>query len=309
MLGIPYMGSKRKLAKPIIDYIVANNPKAVYFYDLFGGGGAISFEALKRKQFKKVFYNELNTGVCELLKKIRTDGVTPEFYKWVSREEFDTHKNDDTWYGGLLATCWSFGGNQRSYLFSAKIEEDKRLLHEVVVNKCKVARTALKERTGLYIEDNYLEDTDIQKRRIKVMQLVKAQIGRCDLQQLQQLEQLQQLQRLERLQRLEQLEINNKSAFDFPIDTDPEETVIYLDPPYENTADYQESLSHKELYAWIEKNSDFKIYLSSYASPLPLVAEFMHRSTLSATANNKVVEKLFCNKAEINKQSLFGASE
>ena len=138
MLGIPYMGSKRKLARPIVDYIIANNPKAIYFYDLFGGGGAINFEALKRKQFKKVFYNELNTGVCELLKKIRTDGVTPEFYKWVSRDEFDTHKNDDTWYGGLLATCWSFGNNQKGYLFGAKIEEDKRLLHEVVVNNGKL---------------------------------------------------------------------------------------------------------------------------------------------------------------------------
>ena len=69
MVGIPYMGSKRKLAKPIIDYIIANNPKAKHLYDLFGGGGTISFEALKRRQFQTVHYNELNTGVVELLKK------------------------------------------------------------------------------------------------------------------------------------------------------------------------------------------------------------------------------------------------
>jgi hypothetical protein len=31
MIGIPYMGSKRKLAKPIIDYILSNNPNTKYF--------------------------------------------------------------------------------------------------------------------------------------------------------------------------------------------------------------------------------------------------------------------------------------
>ena len=72
-LGIPYMGGKRKISDKIIDYIVKHNPQAKYIYDLFGGGGAISFEALQHKQFKKVFYNELNTGVAELLRKIQKD--------------------------------------------------------------------------------------------------------------------------------------------------------------------------------------------------------------------------------------------
>jgi hypothetical protein len=29
-LGMPYMGGKRKLAKPIIDYIIAQNPNAKF---------------------------------------------------------------------------------------------------------------------------------------------------------------------------------------------------------------------------------------------------------------------------------------
>ena len=33
-LGLPYMGSKRKLAPKILTYILKNNPKAKYFYDL-----------------------------------------------------------------------------------------------------------------------------------------------------------------------------------------------------------------------------------------------------------------------------------
>ena len=45
-LGIPYMGSKRKIAKPLIDYMLNSNPNAKYFYDLFGGGGAMSLICL-----------------------------------------------------------------------------------------------------------------------------------------------------------------------------------------------------------------------------------------------------------------------
>lgn len=72
-LGIPYMGSKRKLSKTIIDYILIHNPNVKYIYDLFGGGGSMSFEALQRKQIKKVFYNELNTGVTERLNHCKRD--------------------------------------------------------------------------------------------------------------------------------------------------------------------------------------------------------------------------------------------
>ena len=46
MLGIPYMGSKRKIAKELMDYMLANTPNATAFYDLFGGGGAISLTKL-----------------------------------------------------------------------------------------------------------------------------------------------------------------------------------------------------------------------------------------------------------------------
>lgn len=301
-LGLPYMGSKRKIAKPLVDYMLAKNQKAKYVYDLFGGGGAMSFEFLQRKQIQKVVYNELNTGICELLKKIRTDGVTPEFYKWVSREEFNAHKNDDTWYGGFLATCWSFGNNQRDYMFGVKIEENKRLLHEIVVNKCEVARGSFAALTGLYIEDNYLEDSNIQKRRVKVMQLVKSRIGRCDLEQLEQLQQLQQLQQLERLERLE---ISNKSAFDVQIDTPIAETIIYLDPPYEATSKYAKKICHNELYEYIAQ-SPYKIYMSSYESPLDCVYAINHRSSFSATNNaKKVVEKLFCNQEETEGGFLF----
>lgn len=110
-IGIPYMGSKRKLAGKIVDKILEENPKCKYVYDLFGGGGAISFEFLSRGI--EVHYNELNTGVVELLKRILTNGVTDEFHEWIDRDTFHALKNEPTWKGGLIATCWSFGNNKK----------------------------------------------------------------------------------------------------------------------------------------------------------------------------------------------------
>ena len=63
------MGSKRRLSCEIADHILMAHPNTKYVWDLFGGGGAISFEFLQRRQIERVVYNELNTGVVELLRK------------------------------------------------------------------------------------------------------------------------------------------------------------------------------------------------------------------------------------------------
>ena len=54
-LGLPYMGGKRKIAGKIVDEILRRHPDCEYFYDLFGGGGAISFEAMQRSSISKCF--------------------------------------------------------------------------------------------------------------------------------------------------------------------------------------------------------------------------------------------------------------
>ena len=48
---LPYMGSKRKLAARILDTIIScQHGRSLKLYDLFGGGGAVSFEALQRPE-------------------------------------------------------------------------------------------------------------------------------------------------------------------------------------------------------------------------------------------------------------------
>ena len=283
-LGLPYMGSKRRLSKEIVDHILTAHPNTKYVWDLFGGGGSISFEFLQRKQIERVVYNELNTGVVELLRKIKKDGVTPDFYRWVDRETFNAHKDDDDWFGGLCKVVWSFGNNQRSYLFGKHIEETKRQAHECVVNGTPF------ELDG--VSFNALHGSTINERRLSFRRIVAANKGRFDLQQLRQLQRLRQLQQLEQL---EQLEILNQSAFDVVVDTPVAETIIYLDPPYKDTEKYQEDTNHDQLFEYV-KSSPYTVYLSSYEFDLPVVREMKHTASICATKNNPTIEKLFCNR-------------
>jgi len=317
-LGIPYMGSKRSLAKPILDFIIEQNPNAKYFYDLFGGGGSMSFEALQRKQFKEVYYNELNTSIVSLLNKIKEDGVTDEFYEWVSREDFKEYKNDSDWKSGLIQTCWSFGSNQKGYLYGIPKENNKRLMHNIIVNRCIKSLNIINGKYNLSIELGSMDES-INNRRLRVQSSIFDMLDDDNIEGVgsfmivknstrnvsQHLQNIDKLKKIENLYNLKNLEISNQSAFDVKINTPIEETIIYLDPPYIKTGQYKEKLNHDELYEYIE-NSPYKIYMSSYESHLPSVFQINHRSTLSAKNNNKkVVEKLFTNTKPILNNSSY----
>lgn len=94
----------------------------------------------------------------------------------------------------------------------------------------------------------------------------------------------------------------------------PENSVIYCDIPYENTQVYgteKQRFSHAEFYEWCAEQHQ-PLFISSYSMPYEqfvCVAEYTHRSTLSATANNKVTERLFVplhqKKQGIKQLSLF----
>lgn len=309
------MGSKRKLAKQILNYILANNPNCNYFYDLFGGGGAVSFEALKRKKLKKVFYNELNTGVVNLLLKIKNDGVTDEFFEWIDRENFNELKKGNSWKSGLVKTCWSFGNQQADYLYGKDREHNKKMLHLAIVNNDKNSIKKLKEDFNIKLT---LKGKDINQKRLIAQREIKNQIENIkplwknfkeDTKQhrlMEHFQNLQHLSQLEQLERIQQLDMSNLSYEQVKLETPINETIIYLDPPYKNTKQYQVSLDYNKFYEWCVK-SPYKIYISSYDMPKDfyLVDSIKHRSTLSATANNEVIENLYCNKKEIYLDRLF----
>ena len=122
--GIPYMGSKNRIAKKIIDFL----PSGETLVDLFGGGGAITDCANESNKWEHIIYNELNELPYKcFLKALRGEYENED--RWISRQDFIKLKDTDEY----VACCFSFGNNFRNYMYNEKIEPYKRAYHYAVV--------------------------------------------------------------------------------------------------------------------------------------------------------------------------------
>lgn len=292
-LRIPYMGSKRKIAKQLFQKMLEIKPKAKYFFDLFGGGGAMSFFALQIGL--KVHYNEKQKGMVDLLNYILERakngekgqyGLFPDdFYKFITREEFAVLKDEDSTKGQFARICYSFGNNQRAYAFG-DIEELKHLAHDVVVfrNEDALAEFNQKNNSNFVLS----KKSTWNERRLDLMAQVTK---RLDLERLEQLEQLQ------RLERLPTFTITNLDFQDVRIETPIEKTIIYLDPPYRGTAEYKESALFDNIDNYF-RNSPYDCFMSEYNAPFDSVLEIRKESLLNNSISERkyVIEKLFWNK-------------
>lgn len=294
------MGSKRKIAKDVLDKCLELAPETKYFYDLFGGGGAISFEALQRDQIQEVFYNDFNPQIATLMQGLK-DNATPKglYEKWISREEYKDRRYENSIEGAIIATCWSFGNNpKKGYLYSKALTPHKKLLHEVVVNKSKESLLKFNKEFNINISESVLNIELANNRRLRIGREIR-QLAKSRLGELRHLESLNKLQHLTSLNRLKEISIfptiTNLSYEDVKINTPSNETLIYLDPPYANTTKYTDIICHDELLKWIQK-SKYKIIVSSYEfDGLKEVYSKDVKTPMSSTNNSKRQEKLFVN--------------
>ena len=308
--GVPYKGSKNLIATKLAEAI----PGVENFYDLFAGGCAVTHKMLECGRFKRYYANDLDGQGLKLF----TDAVNGKYKdekRWISREDFFRLKDRNPY----VACCWSFGNNQKNYMYAKEIEPYKKACHYAIVlddfslfaERCPevvdVCREAL---AGI---------TDTHERRIKfgpaVVNWLKAHgteemlngnplYSSChtkkdtktrskgtirDIQSLQRLESLQSLQRLERLERLEP---SFKSYDEVEIKPD---SVIYCDPPYRGTDGYKNEFDHERFYDWCYRQKEL-VLVSEYEMPRGKFTEVWsknHRSRLSGTVNNGVTERLF----------------
>lgn len=128
--GCPFMGSKNKLAEKIVELL----PSATHLYDVFCGGGAITHCALLSGKWNCVHFSDITNSV-ELLRDCFESKI-PDGSEWISREEFYRRKDADP-YVRLL---WSFGNNQRDYLYSKELEPYKKAVHEMIYAQTPVER-------------------------------------------------------------------------------------------------------------------------------------------------------------------------
>lgn len=121
--GLPYKGSKNKLAERIVRFL----PKRDNLVDLFCGGCAVSHAALLMGKYKHIHINDLN-WMCPTLFIDALNGKYNDDTRWISREDFFRLCDTDPY----VAVVWSFGNNLRDYLYSQEIEPLKRAIHYAI---------------------------------------------------------------------------------------------------------------------------------------------------------------------------------
>lgn len=291
---IAYRGSKQAIAPEIIRAIKALCPNAIYFYDLFGGGGAITVAALQSNYFKKVFYNEYDKGLVNLLtflRDLKGQGLPKEYWAWVSREKFESLRDsdDDSAYATMVRRIWSFGNNGTGYMFGKNLEHGKQLIHKWVVDGDINAKNELQE----YLKGNFTELTGdtIHDRYMAYRANINSTTKAWN-----RAESWERLQTLERLQALESLQALEYQ--DVKIETPIEQTVIYCDPPYRNTAGYNCDFDVERFDKWF-RECPYTCFLSEYDAPFTQVGQ-IKKQALNASGKTRQIkskmEKLYWNK-------------
>ena len=288
--GIPYQGSKDKLVHQITSLF----PSAEHFYDLFGGGFSVTHYMIlhHRSKYKHFYFNEIAKGNGDLIKEAIAGKYNYNVFKpkWIDRETFLSDK-DTCPYTRIL---WSFGNNQKSYMFGKEIEGDKKSLHNAVVFG-EFDDNSMK----LLCIKKWPEHLSIRGRRLLCRNIMIKKLG-GQLKQLQHLERLERLQHLEQLERLQQLE--NLGALEITslsyeqVKIKPN-SIIYCDPPYKNTTGYLKEFDHDRFWQWVKKQSQ-PVFVSEYDAPKD-IKTLMALRNKKAKEKNVSVEKLFGNEAAV----------
>ena len=284
--GLPYMGSKNRIAKWVCDIL----PNANTLYDLFAGGGAITHCASLNQKYNNYIVNDLNS-LCINGLKMAYNGEFKNETRWISHEDFFKLRYTDYY----VACCYSFGNNFRTYSYNKETEQLKKAMHySVFFNDNYLLQKFVNVDNLNYTSDN------IQDRMIYLRKYLHNFTNFKDKK-----IQLQNLERLTRLQSLECLQKGNIKFYSDDYQNIPltdKNAVIYCDIPYLNTNKYKYPFDYERFYLWAERQ-EIPIYISEYQMPkdrFVCVAEKEKRCTYSSTNNSKIaIERIFRPKTQL----------
>ena len=142
--------------------------------------------------------------------------------------------------------------NRRSYKFWSNADYIREFIQEFDLELLKKERWDMAN----------INDIQLLKSIEKVYQQLES------LQRLESLERLERLQSIQSLQRLESLELNNLDYRDVKLPA-PDNCIIYLDPPYRNTAWYETEFNFDDFdkYVLELKEKWYKVFISEYNLP------------------------------------------
>ena len=261
-LGLPYMGSKNKIAREIVALL----PPAETFVDLFAGGCAVTHAAILSGKYRGFVANDISVQYPRLFQTaVRGELPPPRVY---TREEFNACKDRDP----IAALCWSFGNKsyRLTYLWGKEIERAKQTACRMI------------------LADTWQKRFEYYKQYVKIAGDFLRRPG---------VERLQSLQSLESLQRLHpDLVVTGEDYAAIAARYSGLDVCFYADPPYAGTACYHKSgFDHDRFYDWL-RSVDFSVYVSEYTMPEDFTAIWERRKTCTLSSTNnarQTVEKVF----------------
>ena len=301
--GLPYQGSKNRIAKRLVEAL----PAAPVLYDVFCGGCAVTHAAMLSGRYQRFVVNDLRGWLPDAFQKAIHGGYAHED-RWISREDFERLRSTDAY----AAMCFSFGNNCWSYMYARPLEPYKRALHYAIFWRDFAPWAALCPETADALAAGLAQIEDRKQRRIRaghfIIESLKAQLAAgmltpdiLDKPIYRQIRKAKDTPHsLERLERLERLPgALTAYSMDYREMRFDEPGIIYCDPPYKDTADcgedYTEPFCHDEFYSWCEAQK-LPVYISEYQMPeerFACVAEWDRVTYMAAKTTTHVTERLW----------------
>ena len=280
--GVPYRGSKNKIAQ----WVISNLPAGDTLVDLFAGGCAVTHAALLSGKWNHIVANDIGDAPQLFMDAIH--GKYADEKRWISREDFYRLKDSDPY----VSLCWSFGNNRRDYLYSKEIEPWKKALHYARV----FGDASLLRELGINSDGSRL---DIKRHQLEYEQKYCKRSGinrkkHFDDEMMQGLQSDERLGRLKNLERLQNLEGLQSDYRDVRI---PPNAVVYADPPYKwtNCTGYKCDFDYKAFEKWLSE-VPFMVIISEYEAPNGCVEVASIKKQSSMGTGNKGgsgIERLF----------------
>jgi site-specific DNA-adenine methylase len=288
------------ISSKIVDKILEDNPDTNKVFDLFGGGGAITFELAQREQITDVIYNDINTPLVLLLQALR-DGLNPYSFPFITRKEYKrSYKRYKTLLDGFAMSCYSYHAKWGRSYFIAETKEhlisilSKLILSDNIVDYYKY-KTDLEKYYGYYFTENIF-NLHYQDRRLFLERLsdnLEVFVNGVRYKGRVRVDNVMRMRRLETLKNFDKwskISLYNKSYEDILIE---DNSIIYCDIPYTNVTGYEYSFDINKFYKWV-KNIPAKIYISSYEFfDLDPIFSVKHRRTNKHKLRGFVDENLY----------------
>ena len=321
--GLPYTGSKSRIAHWVIDHL----PRGRVLIDAFAGGCAITHRALLSQKWQTIIANDINGKYPQLFLDA-IHGRYRDEKRWISRQDFERLKSKDA----FVACCWSFGNDLRVYMYSKAIEPYKRALHYAIVFDDFAPMQELMPEVAQAVRDaiHWIQNT--HDRRITAQNVIVKTLKRLtddnfahpiiqsnplyqtirhtsrntlslkNLESLESLERMERMESLKSLQSLQSLERMQVTSLSYDKIDIPDGAVVYCDPPYhacdkslyESTA---KAFDHCAFYDWcVSVSKTNPIFISEYSiedDRFEVVAEKQKMTYISNVKSSIVTERLY----------------